>query len=89
MPAWIEATWHEHPATLLTAPEAVDWIVVEDHTDPSRGGRVSIYHHLTVWHGRAVATVTVRHELGLDLDEAVARAASSALAALHAASGLW
>ncbi|QXC62495.1 hypothetical protein KSP35_06750 [Aquihabitans sp. G128] len=56
---------------------AVDWFAVEDHT---RGPDVvTLYQHLTVWRGRSLATLTVRHDLGLDLD----REAAGAAAALH------
>ncbi|MCU1454445.1 MAG: hypothetical protein JWN46_2591 [Acidimicrobiales bacterium] len=70
-PGWIEAR-----RRLLAEGDAplhrrVDWYEVEDHTDPTARGDVTIYHHLTVWAGRMHVVVTVRHPLGdppADLD---------------------
>ncbi|CAN5891082.1 hypothetical protein BH23ACT2_BH23ACT2_02360 [soil metagenome] len=87
VPGWIEARWvkpSERPDPLHVFSEArpasdvaasVDWARVEDHT----GGHddVTVYEHLTIWCGRAQATLTVRHGLGLDVDaEATAAAVS-------------
>lgn len=79
VPGWIEARWID-PTTIPAGPsppvgEAVDWLRIEDHTDPSGAGRVMLYQHLMLWAGRTSATLTVRHDLGLDLDPTCAGAA--------------
>jgi len=85
-PGWIEARWvgvDERPDRLhvLGAVEpvgvaaAVDWVRVEDHTDPSGGRAVTMYEHLTVWVDRSQATVVVRHPVGLDLAQTTEQAA--------------
>ncbi|MCU1498487.1 MAG: hypothetical protein JWM47_2440 [Acidimicrobiales bacterium] len=60
---------------------AVDWFRVEDHT--GGGDVVTIYHHLSIWRSRSLATLSLRHDLGLDLE----REAAAAAAAVHALLG--
>lgn len=75
-PGWIEARWRDAArSTDLDIPDAVDWIVVEDQTGSIETVSVTVYEHLTCWVGRANATLTVRHDLGHDLDAVVAHAA--------------
>lgn len=62
---------------------ALDWWRVEDHTDLSGGHQVTVYEHVMVWAGRGLATITVRHELGTDVDEPTARAAAQVLASFR------
>ena len=52
-PNWIETT--VRPALELPddVDPRIDWLRVEDHTDPRRSGVVSLYEHLTLWCGRA------------------------------------
>jgi hypothetical protein len=66
----------------VALPEAVDWFRVEDHTDPSGGGEVTVYEHLTVWGGRHLVTVTVRHPLGEAEDPLVAVLAGAVVSRL-------
>lgn len=62
---------------------ACDWLRIEDHTTAVgavRRGRpapVTVYEHLTLWGGRRQVTVVVRHDIGLDLDDVVARCAAA------------
>ncbi len=59
---WIE-TRVRPPTELPTEIDPrIDWLQVEDHTDPKRSGTVTLYEHVTLWCGRANAVVTVRHE---------------------------
>ena len=44
---------------------------MEDHTGD--GTDVTVYEHLTVWAPGALASATVRHRLGEDVDDVVAR----------------
>lgn len=86
-PGWIEARWvkaeeRPDPLHVFSAAEpppgvasAVDWARIEDHT--GSGEEVTVYEHLTIWCGRAHATLTVRHGLGLDVDAEAAQAAVS------------
>jgi len=73
-PGWLEVRRHEHDP--IPDPErggdAVDWYEVEDHTDTSGDGDVAIHHHVTVWVGRALLTLTVRHSLGVDQEPQIA-----------------
>lgn len=66
-PGWIEAR--------LVDPvdDRIDWVRVEDHT--GQGRDVVVYQHLTVWAGRMVVVLTLRHELGLDVDAELTTAA--------------
>ena len=73
-PGWVEARWvadeERRRADLSPAvDEAVDWLVVEDHT----GADVAVYQHVTLWQGRLQATLTLRHLLGADLGDVVGR----------------
>jgi len=74
VPGWLEVRDHEHDP--IPDPDrggdAVDWYEVEDHTDPSDTGDVAIHHHVTVWFGRALLTLTVRHSLGVDQEPQIA-----------------
>lgn len=82
-PGWIEARWfrtdHDPAAAPkpVAAPEVIDWLRVEDHTDPTGAGEVTRYEHLTVWAGRSHAVLVVRHDLGVDLDGLCARLSAS------------
>lgn len=84
-PGWIEARWRAETDARLPA---VDWLRVEDHTgvrdDPSA---VVVYEHLTVWAGRAVAVLIVRHELGSDGEDAAMGAAAVLVPALERVPG--
>lgn len=62
--------------------EAIDWLRIEDHTDPRDESRVTVYEHFTIWAGRSHATFTVRHDL--DVDVHVAPVAATVLARLAA-----
>jgi hypothetical protein len=84
---WIEAEAVAPSDRPEATPDEVEWFRVQDHTDPSRSGEVTCYEHLTVWVGRALATITVRHALGLDLDDLSARAAAESAARLRSALG--
>ncbi|CAN5594222.1 hypothetical protein BH10ACT1_BH10ACT1_42410 [soil metagenome] len=86
-PGWIEARpvkpeERPDPLHVFSAAQppagpaaAIDWMSVEDHT----GGPevVVFYQHLSIWGPRTLATLTVRHDLGLDLDREVAAAAAA------------
>lgn len=77
-PGWVEARWQpddDRPRDDLgpSADEAVDWLVVEDHT----GTDVAVYEHVTIWCGRLQFTLTVRHLLGVDLGDAIAFGAAA------------
>lgn len=95
-PGWIEAralpastvavVWDRAGGQSAVGPvgsAALDWWMVEDHTDLSGGHQVTVYEHVMVWAGRGLATVTVRHELGTDVEEPTARAAAQVLASLR------
>lgn len=79
-PGWVEASAvpeSERPETAAQAAmAAVDWFRVEDHTDPTDTASVAVYEHLTIWSGRIQVTATIRHSLGLDLDETSASIAA-------------
>lgn len=94
-PGWIEARLvppAERPDPLHAFVDAepqgvaaaVDWFRIEDHTDTSGDGAVTVYEHLTVWRGRCHAVLTVRHDLGLDLDDVTAAAAATIFVRLGA-----
>ena len=74
VPGWIEVRTHGHEPIPDHADgtDAVDWYEVEDHTDPSGSADVAIHHHVTVWVGRAVLTLTMRHSVGVDQDPQIA-----------------
>jgi hypothetical protein len=61
---------------------AIDWIQVEDQTTTAETGRVACFEHLTIWVGRAVATITLRHDQADDLAPVAATAAVVAHARL-------
>lgn len=76
-PGWIESRWKRDDAIEAVMPAGdearravgqVDWISVEDQTSTARTEIVERYEYVTVWCGRATATVTVRHDDALDLD---------------------
>ena len=78
-PGWIEARWKPDDQIDALDPahdegrgarEQIDWITVEDHTTTAESGTVDRYEHVTVWCGRGLATVVVRHDDALDLDAA-------------------
>lgn len=69
------ATGEAVPA--IGAHAAVDWLRIEDHTDPAGEDRVTVYEHLTVWVGRPHVTVTIRHDLDHPADDVAARAAAA------------
>lgn len=71
VPGWVEAR-AESSGTVSAEPgAAVDWFVIEDHTDPSGEGNVTMYQHVTIWAGRRHAVLVLRHPLGVDLDATV------------------
>lgn len=83
-PGWIEARWKAPDEIAAVAPAAeavagalgqIDWVTVEDHTTTAESGTIDRYQHITVWCGRALATVIVRHDDALDLDAATMRVA--------------
>ncbi|MCB0969966.1 MAG: hypothetical protein KDA97_00390 [Acidimicrobiales bacterium] len=78
-PGWIEVRGREEPEAGAPrrppTPDDVVWLVVEDQTGVHDGGSVTFYEHLMVWAGRGLATVTVRHDLGVEVDEAAVAAA--------------
>jgi hypothetical protein len=84
-PGWIEAIWcrRTDPITALgSVADAIDWLTVEDQTGAAEGRVISCYEHVTVWVGRAQAQLTVRHELGNDLDASVVGATRVLMARL-------
>lgn len=93
-PGWIESRWVEegdrgdggaHDAAGLGA---VDALRVEDHTDPSGRGTVTVYEHRTVWAGRLHATLTLRHDLTAEVPvDAGARALQRRLAEVGGPAG--
>jgi hypothetical protein len=68
-PNWIETTIRRPSDLPSDVDPRVDWLRVEDHTDPKRAGAVTIYEHLTLWCERANAVLTVRHELDQPVEE--------------------
>ena len=62
----------EGRAVSLPLADAVDWITVEDQTGSDASGRILLYEHLTVWAGRALVTLTLRHDQTDDVDVAAA-----------------
>lgn len=65
-----------------TLSAACDWVRIEDHTASAGAARsagdgaVTVYEHVTVWHGRRQVTVVTRHDVGLDLDDLAVRCAN-------------
>ena len=90
-PGWIEArvkAAEDLDALDLTDDwrsllEQVDWIVVEDHTGSTESASITSYEHLTIWCGRAVATLTIRHDQQLDLATTAVSAAVAAYRRLY------
>lgn len=84
---WIEARWvevGERPAALRASghagePDAVaglvDWVRIEDHTDPTGHRGVHLYEHLSIWADPTLVTLTARHPLEVDAADQVAEAA--------------
>lgn len=67
-PGWIEATRRGDVGADID--DRIDWFRIEDHTDLTDPTDVSVYQHLTLWAGRGVAVVTVRHLLDTSVDDA-------------------
>lgn len=61
---------------------ACDWLRVEDHTDPTGSGSVTVYEHLTVWRDRAQITLTLRHDIVDEFEDSVVRAGAALYRAL-------
>lgn len=72
-PGWIEARLRDPADDEIEVPADIDWFQVEDHTGVT--DEVVLYQHLTVWSGRVHAVLTMRHALGLDVDDVVMAAA--------------
>jgi hypothetical protein len=86
-PGWIEALWCHRPeplGALGPLADQLDWLTVEDQTGSDVGQPIMQYEHVTMWVDRAHAVVTVRHELGTDLDEAVVGAVRGVVGRLAA-----
>jgi hypothetical protein len=64
-PAWIEVTRRDD----IAVDPRIDWFRIEDHTDLADPADVQVYQHLTLWAGRGLAVVTVRHLLDTPVDE--------------------
>lgn len=64
-------------APVTGAQDSIDWLRIEDHTDPLGKGQVTVYEHLTVWAGRPHVTLTIRHDLDHPADDVAARAAAA------------
>jgi hypothetical protein len=67
-PGWIEATRRDDVD--VDVDPRIDWLRIEDHTDLADPSDVSVYQHLTLWAGRGVAVVTLRHLLDTPVDDA-------------------
>lgn len=86
---WVDAAGHPErfvdddlrqeltPAALGAVLGAIDWLRIEDHTDPTGAGQVTVYEHLTAWAGRAHGTLTVRHDHAHQLDVVAGRATAA------------
>lgn len=87
-PGWIEARWRaevDRPDALRPgspsagdAAAALDWFTIEDHTEAAATEVVTAYEHLTLWAGRAVLVLTLRHGHASDADAAAVGAALAA-----------
>ena len=87
-PGWIEARWRAdvdrpdqlRPDSPVASPAAaaLDWVTIEDHTGVDDAGELTAYEHLTLWAGRGLVTLTLRHRHGDDADEVVAAAVVAA-----------
>lgn len=82
-PNWIETTVRRPGELPANVDPRIDWLRVEDHTDPKREGSVQIYEHLTLWCGRAHAVVTVRHGPEQHLEDMAQTVAEQLLARLE------
>lgn len=71
----------------VEADPHIDWFRVEDHTGLEDPADVKVYQHLTVWAGRGVAVVTVRHLLDTAVDDVVGWFGDAVLRRLAAAFG--
>lgn len=90
-PGWIEARWcaaSDRPdglragaAEASEAADALDWLVVEDHIDLTAEDPVVVYEHLTLWAGRVLVTLILRHRLGEEVHQALAGAVPAAWSA--------
>jgi hypothetical protein len=65
-PGWIEVTRRDD----VVIDPRIDWLRIEDHTDLADPTAVAVYQHLTLWAGRGVAVVTLRHRLDTPVDDA-------------------
>jgi len=77
-PGWVEATFR--PPIDRPDPR-IDWVQIEDHTGAAEADAVTAYQYVVAWLGRAQATLTIRHRLGLDLDPTVRAAVAAMLTA--------
>lgn len=76
-PGWVEARAVEGADRGPVDADDLDWFRVEDHTDLRGGIDVTVYEHLSVWAGRHLVTLTLRHPHELDVDEAAHAAAAA------------
>jgi len=65
-PGWIEVSRRDD----IEIDPRIDWLRIEDHTDLADPTDVAVYQHLTLWAGRGVAVVTLRHLLDTPADDA-------------------
>ncbi|MBA3282272.1 MAG: hypothetical protein H0U29_08585 [Acidimicrobiia bacterium] len=78
-PGWIEARWVE-PDT--RQEPLIDWLRIEDHTDHTDAGRVTVYEHFTIWAGRPHVTLIVRHDLDVETNDVGVAVAATILTRL-------
>jgi len=83
VPNWIETRIRRPGDVPTDVDPRIDWLRVEDHTDPKRLGTVSIYEHLTLWCGRGHAVITLRHELDQQVDDVARKIAEGVLTTLE------
>lgn len=79
-PGWVEATW---PRFDWEMEPRVDWLRVEDHTDRRHESGLFLYDHLSLWAGRALASLTVRYAPGFDAEPVIVDLADATLARLN------
>jgi hypothetical protein len=84
-PNFIETTVVEPDELPMMDGSPLDWLRVEDHTNPRGKATVTMYEHLTLWSGRAHVTVTLRHDLGDLREELAGHVATMVLARLSRA----
>lgn len=87
-PGWIEARprrdvdrpdpMRPSSPVAIDAAGHLDWFTIEDHTGAAEADEVTAYEHLTLWAGRAVITLTLRHGHSTDADGAAAGAVAGA-----------